>query len=253
MLRPLSLLLLLTAPQVHADERVVASLSQSHVSITTSFSGSKILIFGAVKRETAIDGSAPLEVVVTVSGPAEPVTVRRKERVAGLWVNVDAVEVDLAPSFYAVSTTGPLGDVLSSTEDLRNDISIDNAIRSVGAPFDVEDSAAFTEALIRIREADGLYFVDEGGVDLRESTLFSTEIALPANLVEGDYATRIFLIRGGDVVTDYETAIDVRKVGLERWLYELAHVRPLLYGLLSLFIAISAGWLASAVFRYFRY
>ena len=245
--------LVLAALPVQADERVVASLSQSHVSITTSFSGSKILIFGAVKRETEVDGSAPLEVVVTVSGPAEPVTVRRKERVAGLWVNVDAVEVDLAPSFYAISTTGPLSDVLSSTEDLRHEISIDTAIRSVGAPFDVEDSAAFTTALIRIREAEGLYFIDEGGVELRESTLFSTEIDLPANLVEGLYATRIFLTRGGAVVTDYETTIDVRKVGLERWLYELAHGRPLIYGLLSVFIAIAAGWLASAVFRYARF
>jgi len=50
----------------------------------------------------------------------------------------------------------------------------------------------------------------------------------------------------------HEQTIPVRKVGLERAIYTLAHERPLIYGLLSLFIAIAAGWLASAVFRYMR-
>jgi hypothetical protein len=39
---------------------------------------------------------------------------------------------------------------------------------------------------------------------------------------------------------------------LERWIYNLAHAYPLIYGILSLTIAIIAGWLASAVFRYIR-
>ena len=91
-----------------------------------------------------------------------------------------------------------------------------------------------------------------GGVELSEDTLFATSLSLPANLVEGDYTARIFLTRGGAVVDQYDTIIDVRKVGLERWIYNLAHQRPLIYGLLSLFIAIVAGWAASAVFRYIR-
>ena len=51
---------------------------------------------------------------------------------------------------------------------------------------------------------------------------------------------------------NFETKIEVSKVGLERFLYNLAHDRPLIYGLLSLAIAIAAGWMASAVFRYMR-
>ncbi|MGC1259467.1 MAG: TIGR02186 family protein, partial [Jannaschia helgolandensis] len=43
-----------------------------------------------------------------------------------------------------------------------------------------------------------------------------------------------------------------QKVGLERWIYALANEEPILYGLLSLFIAIVAGWGASAVFRLFK-
>ncbi|WP_407650493.1 TIGR02186 family protein [Anianabacter salinae] len=235
-----------------AAEQVVAGLSQNRVSITTNFDGSEILIFGAVKRESPVPDAAELDVIVTIEGPKRQVTVRRKSRVAGIWINTDAVEVDAAPSFYAVATTDPLGDVLSSTEDLRHSISIPRAIRSVGAPATIADSETFTEALIRIREKDDLYQLLEGAITLREQTLFNTSVALPANLTEGNYRVRIFLTRDRGVIDAYETVIGVRKAGLERWLFSLAHEQPLIYGLLSLVIAVGAGWAASAVFRILR-
>ena len=79
-----------------------------------------------------------------------------------------------------------------------------------------------------------------------------TQIDLPANLVEGPYETRIFLTRNGTVVDRFDTVIEVNKVGLERWIYDLAHNQPLIYGILSLTIAIAAGGMASAVFRWIR-
>ncbi len=238
-------------PLPAAAEAIVAELSQTRVSITANFDGSEILVFGAVKREAPLpDGE--LDVVITVLGPLEPIVVRRKSRVAGIWVNTASVEVDAAPTFYAIATTGPLAAVMSDTEDLRHKVSIARAIRSVGAPQDVTDSESFTEALIRIRQDSGLYQLEEGGVRLKDATLFDTAFALPANLTEGEYRTRIFLTRDGTVIDRYETTISVSKVGLERYLFALAHDRPALYGLLSLLIAIAAGWGASSAFRYLR-
>lgn len=249
----LLLLLACFALPAQAAEEVVAGLSQNRIAITANFDGSEILIFGAVKRETPIpDDLGRLEVIITVAGPSRPVMVRRKAKRYGIWVNTDAVEVDLAPSFYAVATSGPLEEVLLNVEDLRNKISIPRAIRSVGAPMTVSDAVNFTEAVIRIRTANELYQVRENTVEVSEETLFDTSIKLPANLTEGNYAARIFLTRSGRVVDRYETEIFVQKVGLERWVYALAHERPLVYGLLSLAIAIAAGWMASALFRYIR-
>jgi uncharacterized protein (TIGR02186 family) len=180
------------------------------------------------------------------------VTVRRKEKRYGIWINTDAVEVDAAPSFYAVATSAGFREVLSDVEDLRNQVSIPRAIRSVGAPMTVSDSKNFSDALIRIRERDDLYQLNESAVTVAEETLFNTSVALPANLTEGDYVARILLTRGGQVIDQYQTTINVQKVGLERWVYTLAHEQPLIYGILSLVIAIFAGWAASAVFRYIR-
>lgn len=250
MLRLLVVLLVLALPA--RAEEVVLGLSSDSVSISTNFDGSEILIYGAIKREEAVPDGPPLQVIVAVAGPSQPLTVRRKERRFGIWVNTEAVEVDEAPSFYAIATTAPWNDVIRDTEDLRHKVSIPRAIRSVGAPMTVTDSQSFSDAVIRIRMNNGLYQLNEGTVNLREDTLFSTRIAMPANLTEGDYATRILLTRGGTVVADYVTAIDVRKVGLERWLFTLSRQQPLLYGLMSLAIAIAAGWGASAAFRMLR-
>ena len=235
-------------------EELVLGLSQEEVRITTRFDGSDILIYGAIKRDlSAVDPEEePLHVIITVAGPSGPTTVWRKERVAGIWMNTDSVEIDRAPSFYAVATTGPLPDILSETEDLRHKISIPRAIRSVGAPQGIEDAGSFTDALIRIRERNGSYLINEDSAELRESTLFDTRITLPANLTEGEYTTRIFVTREGAVLTHEEAPILVRKVGLERWLFTLSRQQPLLYGLLSLALAIAAGWGASTFFQLIR-
>jgi uncharacterized protein (TIGR02186 family) len=248
----LALALILATALPAWAEGVVLGLSKDKVAITTNFDGSDILIYGAVKREEQIPEGEPLQVVIAVAGPSVPLTVRRKEKRLGIWVNIDAVEVDSAPSFYAVATSAPFQDALSDTEDLRYKVSVPRAIRSVGAPSNIQDAESFSEAVIRIRENNGLYQLLEGAVDLREQTLFSTRIHMPANLTEGAYVTRIFLTRGGEVVTSYETSIEVSKVGLERWLFSLSREKPLIYGLMSLAIAIAAGWGASAVFKLFR-
>jgi uncharacterized protein (TIGR02186 family) len=234
------------------DETVVAGMSQSRVSITANFDGTELLVFGAIKRDRPPPGEPPLEVIVTVTGPQAPVNVRKKSRVFGLWINTEAVEIDAAPRFYAIATTAPLFDILSHTEDLRHRISIPKGIRSVGAPPEVADSARFTEALIRLRRASDHYRVVAGQVDLTEQTLFQTSFVLPANLTEGAYTVRIFLTRGKQVVDSHTSILDVSKVGLERFLYNLAHDQPFLYGVLALAIAVFAGWGASAAFRFIR-
>ncbi len=248
MLRALLLLIALVVPA--QAEEVVVGLSQNRIAITTNFDGSEILIFGAVKREEAISDDHPLQIVLAVAGPSEPVNVRRKARRFGIWVNTDTIEVDRAPSFYAVATSDDWTKVITDTEDLRHHISIRRAIRSVGATM--AGSEDFTEALIRIREGKALYQTNIGSISFEEQTLFSTSVRLPANLTEGDYTARFFLTRDGAVVDSYETVIAVQKVGLERFLFRLSREQPLIYGLMSIAIAIFAGWGASAAFRLVR-
>jgi uncharacterized protein (TIGR02186 family) len=254
MLRTLALLIAFVLPlAAHAQsEEIVLGLSRDEVAITATFNGSDVMIFGAVKRDAPAPDTGPLQVVITLAGPSEAVTVRRKERILGIWANRDQVEINAAPSFYAVATSAPMDDALSSIEDLRHNITIPRAIRAAGAPSEVMDGRAFSRALIRIRAGKGLYQVLENEIDFEQETLFRGQITLPAALTEGDYVARIFLTRNGMIVDEYETTIIVYKAGLERWLFETSRNQPFFYGLMSLAIAIAAGWLASAAFRMFQ-
>lgn len=251
MIRALVLALALATPTL-ADELIVSGLSQNRVSITADFDGFEILVYGAVKREAPIPSGGKLDVIITVESPATPVTVRRKDRVAGIWVNNASVQVDSAPSFFAVATTDPLDQILSDTENLRYNITINRIIRAIGIAAEADNPTEFIQALVRVRTAEGRYRTLENRVELSEETLFRTDVVLPANLIEGEYKVRLFLLRDQKVIAHQERTIAVRKVGLERFLFNLAQEQPLLYGLLSLILAVTAGWGASAAFRLIR-
>lgn len=246
MLRLLLVALMSLLPlRAAAAEEIVAGLSQARVAITTDFSGTDILIFGAVKRIAPAPIEPPLGVIITVAGPPQTITVRRKDRRMGIWVNADSRAIGNVPSFYAVTSSGPLDQLLAPDADARYHIS---APQFIPAGTDTY----FGDALLRIREDEGAFKLTPGGVSLDEDTLFRTAITLPANLTEGLYTTRIFLTRGGQVIDSYATSINVSMVGIERLTFNLATDQPLIYGLLCVAIAVFAGWGAATVFRLIR-
>jgi uncharacterized protein (TIGR02186 family) len=246
----LVLILLLFAPLVAAQESVVGKLSQNQVSITADFVGSEIFVFGAVKRFTPIPPDVgPLNIVITVRGPTEPVTVRRKERVLGIWVNRTSMVVDEAASFYAIASSGPLDEVMSTEAQMRYGIGVNRVVTVSGPIEGIRNPTEFREAVIRINSENGLYTQQDGAVELLEETLFSTSVALPSNLTEGVYVTRMYLLRDREVINISDTAITVRKEGLEQWIYALAHEQPWIYGILTIVIALMVGWSASEAFR----
>ena len=93
----LLLALLLACARDAAAQPLVADLSSHEISITTGFSGTELLLFGATEGEG--------DIVVVVRGPAGPATVRRKSRVLGIWINTDSVRFEGVPSFYRVASS----------------------------------------------------------------------------------------------------------------------------------------------------
>ncbi len=249
-MRLMILIALLLALPLRA-ETIVSGMSETRVSIGATFDGKSILIYGAAAREEKPPSWPRLQVIVTVQGPVQPIVVRKKERVAGIWVNRGWVAYDSAPSFYAVMTTGALGDILSVDEDIRYNISIPREVGAVRLGASSGLATDYLDALQRIRGGNGSYRQADEVLFLQQS-LFRTEVALPANLIEGNYSVRIFLTRGGKVVDVHWSQITVRKEGLERFLFRLAQDQPLIYGLIALLMAALAGGGASELFRRLR-
>ncbi len=236
-----------------AEETVVTGVSHSRFSLNAALDGSELFIFGAVRRDAPIpDNAGKLDVVITVRGPEQDVTVRHKSRRFGIWVNTAAVEVLDAPSYYAIAASGPLDEILSESDRLRYNIGMDHAVRRIASHPKIASARPFSDALVRLREKSGLYTQEDGAVALAEDTLFQVGLELPANLVEGDYSAEFFLVRNRRVIDRGETGIIVQKTGVGRWLYNLSQEEPLLYGILSVALALAAGWTAATAFRLAR-
>ena len=250
-----ALFLSLTAATAAPASEIVGALSQNRLALTANFAGSEILIFGAIRQElhdlTEGGDQTPYEIAITVEGPREPVAVWRRERVLGIWMNTERVTLGAVPSFYAVATTAPLETILSPEADAEFRISPALAIRPDQAQADpgaVDEVQEFTDALLRIRAREAQYQTLDRFVWVERDILFRSRVSLPANLTEGAYTTRMYLLRDGQVVHQFRTAIFVRKDGLEQLIYQTAQDYPLLYGFLALIVALVAGWGAQAVF-----
>lgn len=240
------------APVDIGEEPIITS-TLTEVDITATFTGADIVVYGAVARDRRVmDEDGPLDVVVLLEGRSEPVVVRRKEWVAGLWINASAIRIGGAPSFYGVASTRPLPEILVEQDDATYGVSLDQAVFIAGVPISAPDIEQFRQAVIRLRRNAGLYVELPRGVVLERDTLFTASFELPANIVEGEYFVTVHLVRGGRIIASDSFEINVERVGLEAFLYKSAVERPTLYALGTLLTALFAGWAASELFRRLR-
>lgn len=225
-----------------AAEELVVDLSAPVVAITTGFTGADMLLFGVV--------AGAGDVVVVVRGPPRDEVVRRKERIAGVWVNRDQMAFDQVPSFYATASNRPLSEFLSLSLRLDNQIGVRSLeLKPKDKTLDAVAVGRYRDALLRNKQRQGLYGQRPGNVTFLGKRLFRTTITFPANVATGTYSIDVYLVRDEKIVSWKTTLLTVRKFGFEAGVFDFAHRHSLAYGVLAILIAAMAGWLASAVFR----
>lgn len=219
---------------------LIADLSDHLIAITTGFAGTDVLMFGAT------DG--PGDIIVTVRGPLTDVSVRRKERVAGIWVNRDSLTFGLVPSFYAVASSRPIEELLTPEMLQRQQVGENNLalIRPEAGPTEIEE---FRQALVKVKQEQGLYSPTLGKVSFLGNQLFRTELRFPSNVPIGSYLVEVMLIRDGKLVSAQTTPLVISKTGVGAEIYQFAHTQSLIYGLAAILAALLCGWVAYLVFR----
>jgi uncharacterized protein (TIGR02186 family) len=222
-------------------EGLVADLTSHLIAITTGFTGASVVLFGAT------DG--PGDVVVAVRGPDRETTVRRKDRVAGIWVNTREVTFANVPSFYAIAASRPIEEIVSPATAALYRLGIANLRLEAETPAPSAVVDAFRTALERTQQAAGLFVNRVEKVDFLGERLFRTTIAFPSNVPTGTYLVEVFLIRGKDVVSGQTTPLVVSKVGVDAAVFEFSTRQPGFYGAIAVLTAVVAGWLASLPFR----
>jgi uncharacterized protein (TIGR02186 family) len=234
-------------------ERVVTSLSNHRVAITSSFTGEDLVLFGAIEAD--VPGGqmrGTYDIVVTVTGPRQTYRTRRKERVLGIWVNVASRRFLGVPSYLSVLANRPFTHITDAENLRKEQIGLDNYLltQRVGADFaDTVRDDPFRAAFVRVENEHGLYNESATAVAFITPTVFRAAIPLPSAVPTGVYMTDIKLFAGGEVVGHTATAFEITKAGFEELVAEAAREHGLLYGLATAMLALLTGWFASIMLR----
>jgi len=223
--------------------------STSEIGIASDFRGADLTIFGALTNaDELLLAIGQYDVVVTLEGPLDYATVRKKSRVLGIWVNTESMTFEQVPASYSVAATRQIDDIL--TVDGGLPIGTDHMrLSPTGYIGNAGNLTEFRDAYRRLKLAGGLYQHDFGGVRFVSSSLFRASLRLPANVPDGVHMVRAYLFKSGTLLAERELPLRVNKTGIEQQINDAAHNQPILYGILCVLIALVTGWGASLMFR----
>ena len=189
------------------------------------------------------------DVVVVVKGPSEPIIVREKQRIAGIWMNADSSRFRSAPSFYAVDSSRPIPSLVDDRTAAIYELGVHNLQLSPGSSALPEKARRLESGLLDLRLRQGLYREDSHGVEISNGVLYRATITIPSQVPVGTYTAETFLVDDGRVLAAATRDIQIGKSGFERFVALAARRHSAFYGLFAVFLSLALGWSAAAIFR----
>ena len=243
----LAVLALLLSPRLAGAESLVSSLSDEAIEITSSFTGSRIVVFGVVRDEQERQGGSGYEIAIVVHGPEGEIVARRKDRIFGLWINAASQEFFKVPSYYVVHMSENFS--LAASEELvaQYKLGLTN-LNFVRSAYEAE-ARGFADAVIEIRKREGLFAERPDAVAFLAPNVFRTTFFLPAVIPVGTYSVSVFLFRDEKLLAARTENLVIAKTGISDSIARFARARGTLYGLMTVGLALFIGWFAGIVFR----
>jgi len=227
---------------------LVPEVSQHEVALEQGFTGTELLLFGAILDPAGTRGGGRYDIVVVLKGPTEAVQLREKNQVFGIWMNTASTELRSVPAYYAIAASRPIDEIVDEKTAAIYELGLRWLQLSPIGAIDPEEQARFASGLVDLRQRQGLYREVEEGVTISEDVLYQARIALPSSVQPGIYTAETFAIQDGRVLASATSQVDVRKTGFERDVEVAAQTNGLMYGLLAVSLSILLGWIAARLF-----
>jgi uncharacterized protein (TIGR02186 family) len=237
--------------QVPTREALNIGISSTEIAIVPDFSGTDVTVFGAIENvDLALLANGEYDIVVALEGPRDRITMRRKERVAGIWINRHSVVFEAMPESYSMTSTREISTIASDLELVTHGVGLPRA-RILPTSFSgrAEEVALYRDAFLKLKTGSRLYQENPGGVKFVSSSLFAATIHIPADIPNGRHVIHGYLFKNGKVLDEKKLDMRVVKTGLEETITAAAFDQPLLYGLFAVLLAVLTGWAASLMFR----
>lgn len=230
------------------DPILVPDVSQHEIRLRQGFTGTELLLFGAILDPAGVRAGHDYDIVVVLRGPTQSIVVREKQKVAGIWINAESAEFRSAPAFYAVASSQPLNEIVDDKTAAIYELGLAWLQLSPIGSIDPAEQARFSAGLVDLKSRGGLYQQVDGGVTISEQVLYRAGLSLPSNVPAGTYVAETLAISRGRVVASASSAVEIRKTGFEGAVARFAEEQSFAYGLLAVAISLAMGWLAGRLF-----
>lgn len=248
MSRVLLALLAFMALTGQRDPILVPEVSQHEIRVRQGFTGTQLLLYGAILDPQGRRARQQYDIVVVLKGPTEPILVREKAKKLGVWVNAQSTAFRSAPSFFAVASSRPIDQIVDERTAAIYELGLGFLQLSPTGAIDPDEQTRFTKGLVDLRQREDLYKESGHGVTISDGVLYQARIAVPSNVVTGRYTAETFAIADGQVIASAIAEVQVEKQGFEKFIAEQADGSSFLYGLFAVFLSLLMGWLAGRVF-----
>jgi uncharacterized protein (TIGR02186 family) len=236
-----------------AQPVLVPDISARSIEIRYSFAGAQLLLFGAILYPGGRVPRDPADVIVVLKGPVEPILLREKQKIAGIWMNADSNRFRSAPSYYAVASSAPVRELVDERTAAIYEMGLQDLQLSPGGGAFPDKERRFEAGLLELRRKEGLYVEHPHGVEISQGVLYRARIAIPSQVPVGTYTAETFLVSDGKVIAAATREIQIDKSGFERFVALSARRHGFLYGLAAVALSLGLGWAAAAVFRRRRF
>ncbi len=245
------LLVLAFAPllMAQASPSLVPDVSSRAIEIRYSFSGAQLLLFGAILYPGGRVPDRRTDIVVVLKGPPQPIIVREKQKIAGVWMNADSNRFRSAPGFYAVASSRPVRELVDERTAAIYEMGLQDLQLSPGGGALPDKERRFESGLLELMKRHGLYAEHPRGVEISEGVLYRARIAIPSQVPVGIYTAETFLVQRGKVVAAATRDVEIGKAGFERYVALAARRHELPYGLAAVLLSLGLGWAAAMAFR----
>lgn len=248
----LVLMFLPVSLSAQAVPKLVPDVSQRQINIQSGFTGAELLLFGAIIYPRGVAPEGQIDVAVVLRGPARPITLREKQKIAGIWINADSSDFRSVPVYYAIASSRPLRDIVDSKTAAIYELGLDKLQLSPSGEVDTKEQRRFSNGLVDLKQRNGLFRQDAGSVEITDQVLYRARLEIPSSVPVGTYVAETLLIRNGRViVADDKVEVRVRKTGFEQLVSVLAQDYSLFYGTMAVLVSLLLGWFAGYIFQRF--
>ena len=195
-----------------------------------------------------------VELIMKITGEDATEKLMRKDKAAGMWMNVEEITLDHVPEIYYLRSTKDPETILSAEQPnqyvigypaLRDKIDL----KPAKPP---EQMARLLDDFIKYKQEGKLYSESLGNVDIKPEDIgesYNTVFDWPYQAPPGQYQVDVYAVRDGQVIDTAKSQVTVEQDGAVKSLSDMARNNGAVYGLAAIGVSVTAGFGVGIVFK----